>query len=321
MPLSPPGNAAYAVLRAEVVSKLKARYRVLIVGWIAVMAIIFTILRNGSDFSCKPDNATAFFVGRRVPYEGNIGLYNVFPRSRLERLDYQVVDFEQKYGLWATLIEPTAICEGRNFLTLNTYDRAAFTFGFGQFAAHVPNGDFVKYLRAMLALPQAPDYFPHLGVVNGRISQTDGSPIALESDTTTSGLMRYLNPGLREVQDAEVIAAAKLIHWTSNSVDARAAQVAQMIAVFKSFMARADQRVGIDQRPANQCCVIADILHQGRGNWVMIEQALRSSTPYQALVSIGDPRWRERTRKLKAAIDARPQIAAKRWNRAQADFV
>jgi hypothetical protein len=286
------------------------------------MAILFTILRNGDDFSCKADGGPAFFVGRRVPYHGNIGLYNVFAGSRLEKLNYRAADFQQPYGFWASFIEPTAKCEGQNFLTLNTYDRAAFTFGFAQFAAHVPNGDFVKYFRVMLGLPEASDYFPHLGVVGGRISKTDGAvPVPLEDNQTTKPLMNYLNPDLSEVQDAEVIAAAKLIHWTSASVPARAAQVSEMIDVFKSFAQAADRRLGTNGRPASQICVIADILHQGRGTWVAIQQAFQSASPFNALIRIGAPEYDSRKTTLKNAINADPQFAAMKWNHAQQDFV
>jgi hypothetical protein len=289
------------------------------------VSIYFKILRSGDDFSCKADNGAAFFVGRRIPYEGNIGLYNVFARSRLEKLNYAAADFQPQHGFWSLLIEPTAICEGLNFLTLNTYDSAAFTFGFGQFAAHVANGDFVKYFRALLNLPEASGYFPHLGIVNGRICQTDGAtPVPLESDQSTKPLMNYLNPDLSEVQDAEVVAAAKLIHWTSSSVTARTAQVSEMVSVFKSYMASADHRVAIDGRPANQCCVIADILHQGRGGsstWPQIDHALKSTSPFESLIAIGPPKFNSRKTTLKRAIDARPGIAAKRWSRAQSDFI
>jgi hypothetical protein len=137
--------------------------------------------------------------------------------------------------------------------------------------------------------------------------------------------MNYLNPNLDEVQDTEVIAAAKLIHWTSKSAAARAAQVSQMIDVFKSFMSAADRRVGIDGRPASQCCVIADILHQGRGGrgttWPQIDRALKSSRPYEALIAIGAPKWNGRKRKLKNAIDAMAEMSLRRWSRAQSDFV
>jgi hypothetical protein len=289
------------------------------------MPILFKIIRNGDDFSCSADNGAAFFVGRRVSYEGNIGLYNVFARSRLQKLNYAASDFQQQSDFWATLIEPTAICEGLNFLTLNTYDRAAFTF-FGQFAAHVANGDFVKYFRSLLTLPNASDYFPHLGIIGGRICQTDGAqPAALESDGDTKPLMKYLNPNLGEVQDSEVIAAAKLIHWTSTTPTARDAQVSEMVAVFQNYMKSADQRVGIDGASGKFCSVIADILHQGRGGggttWPQIHQAMRSSKPYEALLAIGPPKFDSRKATLKRAIDARPEIAAKHWSRAKGDFI
>ncbi len=289
------------------------------------MAILFKIVRNGNDFSCTADGGPQFFVGRRVPYEGNIGLYNIFAGSKLAKLNYAAADFVPQHGFWANFVEPTALCEGLNFLTLNTYDRAAFTFGFGQFAAHVPNGDFVKYFRAMLQLPEAPNYFPHLGVVDGHIASTDGpAPVPLETNASTQALMNYLNPDLSEVQDAEVVAAAKFIHWTTASVRARDAQVSEMIDAFQGFMRAADTRVGIDGRPANQCCVIADILHQGRGGnmtWPLIDAALKSSNPFASLVAIGAPKWDGRKTKLKNAINARPDFAAKHWSHAQGSFV
>ena len=289
------------------------------------MAILFKIMRNGSDFSATADGGPSFFVGRRVPYEGNIGLYNIFAGSKLQKLNFVAADFAPTLGFWADFIEPTALCEGRNFLTLNTYDTAAFTFGFGQFAAHVADGDFVKYFRRILGLPEASAYFPHLAVVGGRICSTDPVLKPLEDKDSTAPLMRYLNPDLTEVQDAEVIAAAKFIHWTSASVAARQAQVEEMVAAFKAFMLRADLRVGIDGRGADQCCVIADILHHGRGGknttWPLIAEALASSKPFEALIAIGAPKWNERKETLRKAINNRPVFSTLKWSRARGDFV
>ena len=290
------------------------------------MAILFKIIRNGNDFSCRAENGPTFFVGRRVPYEGNIGLYNVFAGSKLEKANYLAQDYRGAFGFWADFIEPTAICEGRNFLTLNTYDRAAFTFGFAQFAAHVPNGDFVLYFRSMLALPQARDYFPNLSVVGGRICELDigGHARPLESDGSTSLLMGYLNPDLSEVQDAEVVAAGKLIHWTSNVPAARQIQVDHMIATFQRLVRRADQRVGLHGRSADLCCVIADILHQGRGGkmtWPLIDAALKSANPLPKLIAIGAPRYKERRSELQKQVKARPAFAQLTWDRPSAAFV
>lgn len=288
------------------------------------MPINFQIERTANNFFARADGQR-FFVGRRVPYGSNIGLYNIFAGSPLAACLYSAADFAGAHGFWADFIEPTALCEGRSFLTLNTYDSAAFTFGFGQFAAHVPGGDFVKLLRALLARPEADDYFPHLELVNGRTCQTgDAGPTPLESDTSTAALMRYLNPTLDEVEDAEVIAAAKLIHWATTHAGARDVQVSTMIASYRGFMARADKRVGIDGRPADQCLVIADILHHGRGGkmtWPLVAEALASPTPLAKLIAIGAPQWDGRKATLRKAIAARPQLAAKRWSRAVGDFV
>lgn len=290
------------------------------------MAYLFSIMRRGSDFSAQAHGERAFFVGRRVEYEGKIGLYNIFTGSRLEKLYYQSADHAGQFGFWAHFIEPTAYCEGRSFLTLNTYDRAAFTFGFGQFAAHVPNGDFIRYFRDLLGMAESREYFPHLGIVDGHVHRVefDSKPVPLENDESTAPLMAYLNPNLGDVQDEEVIAAAKLIHWTSQHAPARAAQVRQMVATYRTFMRRADQRVGIDRRPAKQCCVIADILHHGRGGretWPKIDRALRQSDPYEALLTIGLPKWKERIRTLRNAIAAAPILAETRWDSATHDFV
>lgn len=289
------------------------------------MAILFEIERTGNLFSCTADNGPAFFVGRRVPYDSRIGLFNIFKGSTLEKLNYQASDFAVSHGFWATLIEPTASVEGRNFLTLNTYDRAAFTFGFGQFAAHVPDGDFVGYFRELLGRPEAADYFPHLGIHDGRICRTDvDPPTPLEDSGSTAKLMKYLNPTSDEVEDAEVIAAAKLIHWTSKHVGAREAQVSHMAGAFRSYVKRADKRVGVDGRSAAICCVIGDILHHGRGGamtWPLVQNALTKSDPLSALLEIGEPKWHERQVGLRKAIKARPELSAKRWSTAASDFV
>ena len=195
------------------------------------MSIVFKIIRNGSDFSCSADNGPNFFVGRQTTYKTRVGLFNIFSGSKLTKLLYNSENYTGEHQFWARFIDPTAGCEGRSFLTLNTYDRAAFTFGFSQFAAHVPDGDFVRYFRAMLALPEADDYFPGLTLVDGRIARRadNGTTTLLETKNDTTPLMRYLNPSSDGVEDAEVIAAAKLIHWTTAQRSARLLQIKQMI--------------------------------------------------------------------------------------------
>jgi len=289
------------------------------------MSIFFRIVRDNRDFFCTADNGPKFFVGRRVPYESNIGLYNIFSGSQLKKLNYNPANYGAEFGFWADFIDPTAECEGRNFLTLNTYDRAAFTFGFTQFAAHVPDGDFVQYFRALLSEAEAANYFPTLKLIDGRIHKVDGpSPVALESAATTQPLMNYLNPTLHEVEDQEVIGAGKLIHWTTEYRPARLTQIKVMIDAYRGFMRRAATRGLIEGRTADQCCVIADILHHGRGGsitWSLIADAVHSSRPFDNLIAIGAPKWNERKKTLRRKILANANMKTLKWSTAKNDFV
>lgn len=288
------------------------------------MAILFSIYREGRDFYCTADGGPRFFVGRQVPYKGNIGLYNVFRGSPLQKLNYSGANYLGEFGFWAEFIEPTAWCEGRNFLTINSYDRAAFTFGFGQFAAHVENGDFVHYFRRLLGRPEAREYFPSLDVIGGRIHKIDGnSPRGLESDQSTQPLMDYLNPTLNRVEDEEVIAAAKFIHWTARVRETRLLQIEEMVRIMREHLRRADARGLIDGKGAGLCCVVADVLHNGRGlrqTWPLLTAALRAQRPLDALLEIGAPDHVNRRRTLRAQIGANPRFAEMRWNSAAAEF-
>ncbi len=286
------------------------------------MAISFDIIREGRDHWATADGGPRFYVGRRVTYEGRVGLTNIFPSSALQRLDYDPKNYAGQFGFWAHFLNPTSGCEGRNFLTLNSYDRAAFTFGFGQFAAHVPAGDFVRWFHAMLALPEASAYFPELSLVDGRIHLAGTG--ALESASSTAALMAWLNPAPDKVDDAEVRAAARFIHWTANSRPARLAQIAQMIASFRGYLARADRRGLIDAKPAALCCVIADLLHHGRGGravWTSVANALASANPFDSLIAIGGAQWAERKATLRRLIMADPQMQDLRWSSAAGGFV
>ena len=132
------------------------------------MPIHFDVIRDGKQFSSRADGGNKFAIGTLARFHGNVGLAND-NFSLGKQFLYRASDHRATFGFWADFIEPTAICEGQSFLTLNTYDRARFTFGFAQFAAHVPNGDFVTWFREMLSEPDVNDYFPDLGLQNDRI--------------------------------------------------------------------------------------------------------------------------------------------------------
>jgi hypothetical protein len=292
------------------------------------MSISFSIERSDRAFYARANGGAKFFVGHQTAYfersssRSFEGLFNV-PSRELPKNIYVASDYRDAYGFWADFIEPTALCEGGNFLTLNTYDRARFTWGFGQFAAHVPDGDFVRFFRDMLGRPEAPDYFPNLHISAGRIAKLEGERlIPLETATGTAPLMDFLNPSSDAIEDAEVIAAAKLIHWTMNVSAVRELQVLHMVAAFKRMMAEADRRLSLHGQPADLCCVVCDIRHQGRANYAAMQSALMASDPLRALLKLGSIAYESRIRKLKAALAASNVVFSnKRWDREAREFV
>jgi hypothetical protein len=265
----------------------------------AHMKIVKFSLEQGDKYFGSIDG-TRFFIGRRVTFDGGKGLMNLSGTSVHK---YDRVAFRPRFGLGADFIHPTAMAEGGLYHTLNTYDRARFTFSFLQYAAHVPNGDFVVYLRALLNLPLAQEYFPDLVINNNRICRiTNAGAPALESDTTTAPLLDYLNPSLAQIEDTEIIQAAKFVHWAQNDPAHRQTQIEVGISHFKTRMARYSDQYGLDGVGDTICLVIADIRHQGRAGSPAIKSALNSPHPLTALLNIGDPRYRERLLTLRREI-------------------
>ena len=286
------------------------------------MKVVSFCLEQGNKYYGKIDGQR-FFIGTRVSYEGNKGLMNV---SGAAAQRYDRSTYRPTFGFWADFIHPTATAEGALFHTLNTYDRAHFTFSFLQFAAHVPNGDFVVYLRSLLGLSLAKEYFPDLTLQNGRICRdTDsGLVVPLESDASTSQLLDYLNPSLNEVEDTEVIQAAKFIHWAQNDAQHRQVQIEVGINLFKQKMLSYANRYGLDGVDDTICLVIADIRHQGRAKSPIIELALQSPDPLEALLKIGEPTYHTRLvtlrREIKALI-ADGTLGKRKYSVGKSDFV
>lgn len=265
------------------------------------MKVVSFSLEEGNKYFGRIDGKR-FYIGSRVPYLDGKGLVN---GSGTSVQKYDRVQFRGRYGFWADFIHPTAMAEGALFHTLNTYDRAFFTFSFLQFAAHVPNGDFVVYLRALLKLPLASEYFPDLVLVGERICRlTDSGSVQLESDTSTAGLCDYLNPTVKEIEDTEVIQAAKFVHWAQNDALNRQTQIDVGVAHFRRNMAQYATRYNLDGAAAAICLVVADIRHQGRAKSAAIISALANPKPLDALLGLGAALYPQRVRVLRREINA-----------------
>lgn len=296
------------------------------------MAIHFDVVRDGKHFSARADQKTTFAIGEKVRYRNKktgverFGLSNdgnFFGSAEAKALAYAASHFSSVFPFWSDFIEPTAICEGQSFLSLNTYDRARFTFGFGQFAAHVPDGDFILWFRDMLQRPEAVDYFPNLEVHGGRIVKIEeANTVPMETKDTTEPLQLYLNPTLNDVEDAEVVAAAKLIHWTNNRPEAQLLQVQHMVNTARRLVKESDKRLGLDGLTADICCIVMDVRHQGRAGFDELQAALLASDPFTALLAVGSHGEPERCKNLKAALTPRRAALKKRkWSRIKSDFI
>jgi hypothetical protein len=273
-------------------------------------AKMVSITQKGNKFHATVDGGPSFFVGLRVVYKDkksgieSWGLMNLSGTGD----SYDPSDHTPTHGFWADFIHPICICESQgSFQCLNTYDRASFTFGFLQYAAHVPNGDFVKFFRTLLGSPFGPSYFPDLIVEDGRIVRlTDSGAMALESDGTTEPLMDYLNPSLGAVEEIEAINAAKFVHWSLTDEDHRAIQVQMGIEHIKSAMAKYAVKYALDQMIDKVCLVVTDIRHQGRAKSFQIIEALDTGgdqdEAFTNLLQLGLPWYESRIKTLKKAI-------------------
>jgi hypothetical protein len=294
------------------------------------MAINFSFSQSGTSHYARVigSSATKFLVGKETVYQHTKhGLFNL---SIPNGIAYKPEDYETEHGFWAYFIAPTAKAESNNsFVCLNTYDRAAFTFGFMQYAAHVPNGDFVKFFKELLALPAASDYFPKLVVQHERLfyRESSGALTQLESDATTEGLMKYLNPSLDQIENQELVCAARMVHWATNDSKHRRLQVKVAVELFKKNMKQYAQSYNLDGFPANVCQIICDIRHQGRASSQQIINALNTGgnfeTAYSKLLQLGQPLYASRISTVRAVIKNLTDagVFKKKYKLSSGDFI
>jgi len=289
--------------------------------------IQFTFSSQLSKQYASANGGPRFYIGSEVVYQGNHGLSNL---QQIAGQLYKPADYEAEFGFWAWFIHPTVMCESKgSFHCLNTYDRAAFTFTFMQYAAHVPKGDFVIFLRRLLQLPNAKDYFPFLELRDGFVWYNNGnSEKQLENNTSTEGLMNYLNPDRRNLDKQELISSARMVHWSQNDPAHREIQVNCAVELFKKNMKQYDTRYNLDGWPDYICQVICDIHHQGRARSSLVTSILTATTNkqtiYTNLLNVGSGVYAERIRTLKAThkqlMDA-GTFGKKVYSSAAGDFV
>lgn len=282
------------------------------------------IERDGKRYYAAVNAEPRFFLGLDVKYGDLRGLMN---SSNPPGRRYAAEDYEATHGAWAWYLLPTITCESnRSFTCLNTYDRAAVTFGHGQFAAHTPDDNFVAVFRRALALPHASAYFPDLTVKGGRIQQVTGAGTLkpLESATSTRPLMNYFNSSPATIDSDEADRCARLVHWCVGDENLRKLLVEFFITQQRGKLSTHAKKLPLEGLTDKLCITVLDILHQGRANYARITTALGSSDPFDALLSLGAATYRERVSTLRQEIqklEVNGRVGRKVFSKAAKDFI
>lgn len=231
---------------------------------------------------------------------------------------YKAADFESKLGKVAHFIAPTLTAEGDGcFGAVNSYDRAAFTFGVPQLAAHTPNANFIEYFRQLLATDWASAHFPefslrdngkgkktvHLAVDGGfrdmEVEETVQLAKSTESQLTT--FMRWINPERMKVDANEASFAARMMNCLRAHEDAKLLQLSVFIDQARKNLRWVKKEVpAFNPKDWREALWVMDIRHHGRGGTGTIGKALSSANRLEALAAIGKADYAGRIKTVQA---------------------
>ncbi|MBN8944961.1 MAG: peptidoglycan-binding protein [Rhizobiales bacterium] len=292
----------------------------------AALDAIVDIAQSGKTFSAKTASGFGFIIAATTQFTDDMnrtGLYQdkTAIKDSLKFGAYKTADYSPAFGQWAHFIEPTLTAEGGGrFATLNTYDRAAFTFGAPQLAAHTPGENFIVYLQRLLGLADADKHFPELSLRKNAAGRTtvhraDGGGfedleqvIIVErpngkKERQLARLMAYLNPSPTSIDAAELSTSARLMNWLRIDPKAKELQISVFIdhakARFDLAKTKVDGFTGDDWRIS---LWIMDIMHQGRGSFGEMTAALASGDPEGRLKELGWPKYKTRIQTVEAAV-------------------
>jgi hypothetical protein len=100
----------------------------------------------------------------------------------------------------------------------------------------------------------------------------------------------------------EATQAARFIHWALNDQAFRDVQAETAYRkLYAKITGEADQKLNLDGRSDIICCIVFDILHQGRGKYTAMKAALAKPNPRRALLAI-NAGFTERAADLDAKI-------------------
>src|SRR5205807_5740236 len=125
-------------------------------------------------------------------------------------------------------------------------------------------------------------------------------------DRSQGPLGKYFNPSLHAVEHAEVLNAARLIHWTNSDDTTRRLQVEVGVALFHEYLRTANKlRLPIDGAVDFVCMAVCDIMHQHgeRAKTTEMRAALSSPDPMPPLYAIMGDYDRNRPQRFKQRLE------------------
>lgn len=243
---------------------------------------------------------------------------------------YDADAYRAKYGAWADFVVPTGKCESEgNFCVVNAWDRAAFTLGFFQMAAHTGKHMANLFRDIWRTLPnEAEQFFPEIklgsqighGKPDELFAVNGSDKLSLDvAERPADGhafaswyrgrFMDFFNPDRASVGAEEVQCAARWQAWLQNSKALQDVIVDNAVAIAKSNVRELHKLVGgsglsaypngLDGVSMAICSAAMDTKHHGRRNRdkghsvsQSILNSLKTKEPLKSFAFI-DTGWRE----------------------------
>lgn len=231
------------------------------------------------------DTGATFYAGKVLKYKSRRGLSRVS-----DQLLYDRFAAEQQIGLWSHFMWPSVIAESNGrYISINAWDRAQFTWGFYQLAAHTPRDNLILLMRELVKLESAKRYFPDLTLLGGKVARiTEAGPVSLEREQEVQvgggkemqlvDFMTYLNPSSFRMDEREVVNAAKFAAWAAEDRAMRDATVSVSVAIMKRKIRTRAAAFGLFGKRPELAIWISDMFHQGRGSVSQAKAALALPT-------------------------------------------
>jgi hypothetical protein len=276
-----------------------------------------TVSAGKIDYFAKLPGVAEYYVARSTKYQSLRGLMQ--PMNKLSGPRYTIAAFAGEYETVAGILGIISAGESSGYFNrLNTYDRAASTFGFFQLAAHTPDDNLVLlFRRAAVENSAFRALFPDLKLVDGVLHRDLGThTISLEKQYPRPGhpteknlkdFMTYLNADGASIDDTELSTSARLVHLANSDETFNRLQV-NVAAQITMRKLRSAYSVWYNLNDVSDliCTAIADIHHQGRGTKTEVRSALSSASTVQgkvnALCKVGQTNFAERCATLKQAL-------------------